>query len=278
VCWFGGVVCEDQADGTKSCHAADIGVDGEPVDDPDEAVLFPLERYVDFLDGITASKQELHDDRQVLVAVIAGVPTDYTGGALSYSDGTDDTFLKQNGIGPGCVAGESKAVPPVRLLEFAEATQVDDAPNLFSICQDDYKEALKQVADAILRQVEPGCMPECVLDEDPAVPGLQHVCTIEQSTTDAEGHEESEVLPECLIEGDDIVVPDGKATCYVSKHDGTGATATTADDMVTECIDGGSNLQIAIAHRDPSAAPNGATYLADCRLSLDRALDCPMLD
>jgi hypothetical protein len=278
VCWFGGVTCEDNGDGTKSCHAADIGADGDPVADPEDAVLFPLERYVDFLDGITASKQELHDNRQVLVAVIAGVPIGYAGGDLSYADGTDTEFRRQNGIGPGCVSEGGEAVPPVRLLEFAQATQADGENNLFSICQDDYSAALTQVADAIRRQVQPGCVPECVLDEDPLEPGLQHVCTIEQTSVDADGIEHSDVLLECEVDGEELVVPDGEDTCYVSKHDLDGATPSTVDDMVQDCRERGANLQITIAHRDPSAAPSGAQYLADCRLSLNRALDCPELD
>ena len=58
-------------------------------------------------------------------------------------------------------------------LGSAVPRTVEGANNLFSICDADYSEALRTIADLIGRQLAPACFPECAADLDPVTVGLQ---------------------------------------------------------------------------------------------------------
>jgi hypothetical protein len=278
VCWFGGVQCEDTPDG-RECWAVDKAADGSVTEDPSQAVLHPLARYEELLGRIEAKKQELDPDQEVLVAVLTGVPTDYDGGRIHYGDGNDPEYLLETGSGAGCESANGKAAPPVRLAELADAfaTSEDDV-NLYSVCKADYSDAMSSIADAISQQVRPPCVETCVADSDPTREGLQHNCQLEEEHVTFEGKTIANDIPPCEQIGAGFRIPDGVDACYRSLTDSEGATSSPDDDMSSECVDQGWNLELAIERRDDALAPSGASVRARCSVSRLRTLDCPGLE
>ncbi|MCA9710540.1 MAG: VWA domain-containing protein [Myxococcales bacterium] len=279
VCWFAGVECEEQPDGTKECWSADKRADGSEAASEDEAVLHPLDRYMEFLGEIEAAKKEINPDQELLVAVLTGVPTDYDGGPIHYSDGTDPGYLLETGIGAGCTSENGEAAPPVRMAEIAQAfTTAEGDNNLYSVCKQDYSDAMSSIADAIGKQVRPPCVETCVADIDPVAEGLQHNCQLEEEFVTAQGETVKTAVPACLpLDGGGFKLPEGVDACYRALTDAEGRTASTDDDMSEQCVDEGWNLELAIERRDGVDAPSGSRVQARCSVSRLAAVDCPGL-
>ncbi len=285
VCWNAGVECTGS--GTyNECHAVDKDVDGNTGASEADAVLHPLRRYVDAVQIREDAKKSLNPIQEVIVAVIGGVPQGYvTGQDIAYQDTTDPGFQGDYGIGPGCSSAAGEAVPPVRLREFAEAFEIDDKRNLYSVCATDYSPPLKAIADTIRDRFQPACMQACVMDTDPSTPVLDPVCTlVEQIPT----QEKPEVIPSCRLlcggapcaEGQDgradgWEYPDGAAVCYRTLLDRTVSTPSPLDDMGMECRDEGWNLEFALERREP--AVGGSEVIATCQRSAVPKADCPDL-
>jgi hypothetical protein len=285
VCWNAGVECTGSGS-DYACRSANIGIDGQPVDDSvadDEAVVRPLSRYVQFVQAIEDAKQQRgKDDRDVLVAVIGGVGDD---GEPTYSDSTADAkFVGDFGVGPGCQSDAGRAVPPVRLTEFADDFAVDDQQNMFSVCNPDYSEALEQIAETLAKQVRPPCMTSCVGDFDPVSDVLDPKCTLEQHAVDGDGRLQRSPVPPCSADGS--LPSDDVDVCYVAKVDGAldaneqpvFLTETTMDDMSPACRTEGWNLEFDVVRREGTKTPGGTSVKATCQLSQQRAIDCPLLD
>jgi hypothetical protein len=260
--------------GTRACdcHAENYDVKGQPGASDADAVLHPVSRYINQLQQIEDTKRGIVNDAEVLVAVIGGVPVGYEdGGEVTYSSVASQTFLDDFGIAPGCTLGEGTAVPPVRMREFAEAFQVGEDRNMFSICQDDYSKALEAIADKIRDQIKPACMPECVKDVDPTTPILDPECRIEEELLDGS----SVSLPLCVKSGGEWAPPAGVSACYVALVDDEGLTPGTDDDLSEACQDVGWNLEFKLYRDGP--APAGSTVTATCVLSEKASVDCPGL-
>lgn len=101
VCWNAGTACSgDPSD--MNCVHANYDVDGGPVSaESGEAVLFPVDKYIDKLEEIRFYKRQERDSARVEVAVVAGYDID---GSLHYSQDADPLFLDDFGVGPGCGA------------------------------------------------------------------------------------------------------------------------------------------------------------------------------
>ena len=288
VCWYSGVTCTDNGDGTKECHPANKDAAGMDADE-DESVLFPISRYTDFLQAIENDKRERDltaglESSDVLVAVIGGVPTGYQAGdEIPYRDGLvgeDIDFQRQHGIAPGCSAeGVGQAVPPVRLRDFAASfeTQDEDPTNLFSVCKPDYTPALDKIAKLIETQVRPACVPVCVEDTDPLTDTVEHQCVVTETVPNKDGSVTERTVPECEIDGGDARIPDDGELCYVSKSDQGGETETTLDDMDQTCIDEGWNLELKVVRADGVREEPGSSIRAKCTTSARKAVDCPGL-
>jgi hypothetical protein len=262
LCWRAGVACEGE-----DCHTVNLDVSGNEVSDEaadDEAVLRPVSRYTELLQGIEDSKQRINPTQEVLVAMIGGVNGD---GSVTYQETlADPDFQADFGIGPGCASAAGKAVPPVRMREFTEAFQVGDGQNMFSICNPDYAEALEAIADDLVEQIKPACMPACVADTDQTTPEvLDPTCTVTQQTPRGDGSFEESTLPQCLADGS---VPLGVDACFQTR---------TGDERHEDCIVEGFNLEFVIVRRDGMSAPGGTGVEAMCQLSQSRAVDCPDL-
>ena len=283
VCWNAGVNCTPEGAGTyDDCVAADKDVNGNDVPAgraEDDAVLFPVQRYIDFVQGLETKKQELNPGQEVIVAAISGVPERYPDENIVYARGAnannEESFQAKFGAAEGCTSMVAEAVPPVRLKAFADAFLLsDDDFNLFSVCKNSYADALLAIANAIRDQIRPACMPSCVADVDPVQEGTQVLCTLEEVYRDDNGAQVETKIPEC---GANDSVPMGDDVCFVALTDKDGTTPTNSDDMQDACIDEGWNLEFRIVRREGEPAPGGASVSATCQLSQNKAVDCPQL-
>ncbi|MEX1367576.1 MAG: vWA domain-containing protein [Nannocystaceae bacterium] len=278
VCWFAGVQCEQSPDGTQECWAVDKAADGSEATNEAEAVLHPLDRYTELLTQLEADKQKINPEQELLVAVLSGVPTTYDGGRIPYTQGVDEQFRLDHGIGAGCESANGKAAPPVRLAELADAFRTEETDvNLYSVCKEDYSDAMSSIADAIGKQVRPPCVKTCVADTDPIAAGVQPECSLTEEYVALDGEIVRYPIPECEPTDDGYAVPEGVDACYRPLTDRGQATAQLDDDMSEACVEEGWNLELAIERRDGVIAPPGAQVQARCSVSSLKERDCPGL-
>lgn len=163
-CWSAGVRCTQLPGGTLDCVSANLDAHGNEVA-ADDALLRPVEEYVAFLEAIEAGKRERTgvEDLEVMVSVVAGVPTGFPQTPVMYARQTP--FAEEFGIDAGCVSAVGDAVPPVRLLELAEAFGPETGTNVSSVCAQSYQPALLSVAQRLIERFEPVCVDECLTDE-----------------------------------------------------------------------------------------------------------------
>lgn len=283
-CWRAGTACTGEGPEFKECHAEDWSADGTPgVSDPEDAVLHPVDRYVDFLEGLRALPGEPADDgrplaREVLMSLIAGVPVGYDSGMAEIEYAAAPAGSEQQvqfGVAPGCVNTEdgsnSTAVPPVREREVAEAfSGGGDERNVYSICQDDYSPALKQIARQLEKLLPPACAGTCIEDRDPATPELDPLCVVTANLPDGG----TEKVSACAIEGDGFVVPSGADLCFYMATDPDGRTEFKGDDMTRfddrpYCSTDTDNLEFKILRTGPRRPR--VTYHAECVVADDRS-------
>ena len=281
-CWNAGVRCDGEGPTYSDCRAENYDLEGKPGASDEDAVLRPIKKYVDFLQGIEDAKKVIDPTQDVLVSLIAGVPVGYENGdaPLVYEDSTDPEFQANFGIGPGCIlpsadpdVPDSTAVPPVREREFAEAFEVDGEKNLYSICQPSYKDALDAIADAIQDQIRPACMPGCVRDIDRETKVLDANCQLFETRAGEAGG--TEIAP-CEEVNGAWTAPAGETVCFATLIDQDGTqTPSAIDNMSAECTDEGWNLEFFLLRS--AAAPAGTAVTATCELSDNEPRDCPNL-
>jgi hypothetical protein len=282
VSWKAGVECVPiDGDGLPydDCYAQHYDFDRNVVPEEraaEEAVLYPVSRYINQIQAIEDQKKQINPNQEVLVAGILGVTSDYRyGDEITYrNDPTDPQFVYDFGIGAGCIsqlvvegleAFQPKAVPPVRQRDFVEHFVVGGDTNIFSVCDQDYARALEAIARMIEDQIRPACMPACVADMDPTTTDLEPSCVLEQeSPSTTGGGVERTIIPEC--EDQDGTMPEDADACYVMR---------TGDDMDPACIEDGWNLEFQLFRAVP--APGGTSVSATCELSAQPRVDCPDL-
>jgi hypothetical protein len=283
VCWNAGVECSGGPGIYDECHAVDRDFDGQ-LTTPGNGVLYPVSRYVDGLRDLSAGKLSRGGNGQVLVAVLAGVPNDYPEtGRVVYQDSDDPEFNREYGIGPGCgrgteEIGDPPGIPPVRLLEFADAFRPSDDRNVFSICEQNYAVALEQIAAAIADLGGRACVPGCVADGNPAARGFQPDCEIvEQIGPNGGGSEDAGGdVPPCreLDDGSwEFPTPDVDL-CFRALADTHGQTASRSDDISEQCLGRGSNLELVVERRDDVAVPPGSAIRVQCVLAQPEGTNC----
>ncbi len=281
VCWNAGVVCTGDPSSYDACDPVNKGIDGATEVSNANAVLHPLSRYLDLVQGLENAKKDLNPNQDVIVALIAGVGSD---GSIVYADvdDTDQFFQDSFGIGPGCTSlAGGTAVPPVRMRDFTEAFTT---ANMFSICEPDYTPALAAIADQLRDQIRPACYAQCVRDTLPMTAILDPLCTLEQSQP---GLDAVPIL-ECRrnIDGsyaidpmtEDYTMPSEQANvCYALLVDSNDLSADPNDDMSPGCADLHFNLEFEIARRPGFPAAGGTAISAECSLSDFPNVDCPNL-
>ncbi|HWB81239.1 MAG TPA: hypothetical protein VG755_40020 [Nannocystaceae bacterium] len=156
VCWRAGIECTGGPGTYNECHAANKSESGAVDVSDAEAVLHPISRYAEYLQGIEDLRKDTMPAQEVMVALIAGVPPGYDSGAseIMYVDATSPFEQNDYGIGAGCVNNATTppavARPPVREREVAEAFAIEGGRDLYSICNDDYSQALGTIAERIV--------------------------------------------------------------------------------------------------------------------------------
>jgi hypothetical protein len=282
ICWRAGVECSDAGPDLGECHATNYSLDGQPGARDDDAVLYPVDRYIDFLEGL----REDHSDggpqaRDVLVSLITGVPVGYENfkAEIPYQLAPEGSQQDLNfAVAPGCVyteqdGTESTAIPPVREREVAEAFAAEGERNLFSICQDDYTDALEQIAASIRSKLLPACAGVCIADSDPDTEALEPTCTVSEILDGAP----RDILP-CERGKAGWQAPEGQDTCFYMLTDADHSTADTLDDMTIPegstaptCSTDETNLEFGLLRT--GARKPGAQYKATC-IAADDASAC----
>jgi hypothetical protein len=284
VCWNAGVECTGDPSNYDSCDPVNKDTLGNSGVLDDEAVLHPMSRYYGLLDGLELQKQDFNANQEVIVALIGGVDAS---GNVVYADAsaTDPEFQASYGIGPGCSAPSDgpepvKAVPPVRIRDLVNRYTEG---NMFSICNDDYSEALDAIAARIRDQIEPACYTKCAEDTDPATAFLEPECVVEESLP---GVEDSVPVLECQRDPSGAYVIDPSTNdhampsadvnvCYALLTDATSSTPSTADDMSPECIGYNYNLEFELVRRTGFPAAGGTSIFAGCSLADFPDVSCP---
>jgi hypothetical protein len=269
-CWRAGTTCAGGPGTYDTCWAENKDMDGNATGDPDEAVLYPVQRYIDVLNAIGSAKAARGGNSTVLVASIAGVPVGYEDGVeLQFADSPLWEFNMEYGIGPGCGHGTEAlanppGIPPVRLRAFSEAFATDRR-NMFSICSDDYAIALVQIAEAIERLGARACVPGCATDINEHVDGLQPGCSVIEERADDQGGDRA--VEPCVIDNETWhFAREDQTLCYRQLTDGDGSTPWTHDDMSPQCVTRGSNLEFVVERRDGVPVPPGVGVRVDCPL------------
>ena len=270
VCWNAGVTCDGGPGTYDWCYSQDKDWDGAPTDDPNAAVLYPVDRYVSTLNDIANNKAARGGNGTVLVAVIAGVPEGYANGTeLVYRDSADWQFNLEYGIGPGCGVGtesigDPPGIPPVRLREFAEQ-YATEGRNIFSVCEADYAVALEEIAEAIERLGSRACVPGCATDTNPRVDRLQPGCSVIEERAELDGGDRA--VPPCILDNSGWYFPsDDTNLCYRQLTDADNGTPWTHDDMSAQCVSRGSNLEFVLERRENVPIPPGVGVRVDCEL------------
>jgi hypothetical protein len=285
VCWNAGVTCTGDPSNYDTCDPDNKDVDGNSGVDDSEAVLHPMSRYYGLLDGLELQKQTYSASQEVIVGLIGGVDSQ---GATHYASvaNTDPEYENNFGIGPGCTApphpGQTDpvtAVPPVRIKALVNRYSEG---NMYSVCDDDYSPALEAIANRIADQIGPACYGSCAQDLDPNTASLEPDCTVEQNVP---GDDDIAVIDECSREGDAYIIDpltggytmpsDSVNVCHAMRVDATQDTASTADDLSSECIDGNYNLEFVIERRPGFPAAGGTSISATCLLADAPDVTCP---
>jgi hypothetical protein len=278
-CWNAGVTCTGGPGIYDDCVPQDKNRFGEDATSPDDAVLYPIERYIDTINELAQKKQTEGGQGQVLLALIAGVPLDYPEtGAIVYQDSDFPDFNLEYGIGPACDRGtetvnDPPGIPDVRLRKVVESFAGED-PSVFSICSADYGVALVSIAEAIGDITERACVGGCVADANAGLGGLQPTCTLVERFPPEAGLVDRPVDP-CATTPDGWEFPnDAAAACYRALVDEGGATPTPADDMTPQCITRGFNLELLVERRPGVPIPNGTSVDVDCSLLAPPGVKC----
>jgi len=145
VCWNAGVVCTGAPADYDECHSVSLDVNGNPTA-PEQAVMRPVQVYVDLLEDIQQAKAA----GQVRVMGFVGRSSDT--GPFVYGEGADAVFRDDYGIGAGCTGSDAGtiAVPPVRVRELANAINPTADEGMFSVCSGNYGPALSAMATEII--------------------------------------------------------------------------------------------------------------------------------
>jgi hypothetical protein len=145
VCWNAGMQCTGDPSGYDDCSPVNLDINGMPTDNPDNAVLLPVESLI----------EDIADAGPVLTFGIVGVNA---GGEPSYADVTnvDPDFQNSFGIGPGCAGmtsfGFETAVPPGRIWTVLEQLGPENSRAAWSICAEDFDDGLAEIGNAIVAE------------------------------------------------------------------------------------------------------------------------------
>lgn len=286
ICWNAGVICEGEPD-ALDCRPEHYDETGETTTWA-FAVMKPVYNYLQSFASFAdpASFYSTH------AIAISGVDLD---GVPHYRSDVDPEILNTYGIGPGCETEPyvtqdpctvdddcpqigatcgaqgtcelpERAFPPVRLVEFIDEYGLEQG--MYSICQDDYADALAPVVERVRFTGWTECYEDSVYDSDPSTPLLEPECLVAKTyggqwnwnfeSADAAGwmsecSRSADGNYETTPEGDYLIPEDAGGICYALRVDPGGLTPSPADDLPENCDD---NLAIEL-QMDYTLAPEG---------------------
>ncbi len=258
-CWDVGVRCTARDDGTLDCASANVDVQGNEVPGMD-AVLTPVEDYVALLESIQARKREVTGiaDLEVMVSIVAGVPTGFPDVPVRYSAQTP--YAEDFGVDAGCRSAFGDAVPPVRLLEFAEAFAPAEGTNVSSVCAQSYRPALEAAAQALIASFDPACVAPCLAG------GTDNDCVFSQEVPGLG----SQPISRCEIAEDGSAkIPNGVDACV---HVATDA------DRADACVEARAGAEFKPLFRAGVPRVPGSAISATCSISENEAIECPWME
>jgi hypothetical protein len=182
---------------TASFRCAQVGHLCDGKQPPIAAFDAPLENCAARDDGRLIKVREIVDsiralkkrpDQQILVSGLIGWPNNITGARYRYIN-----TMQGVDVAPICQSSNGDAAAGLRLKSFIESFGASG--NLFSICQDDYSPALKQIGEHLADRLGTPCLSAPVVDTVPEQPGLQADCQVIDRLPAAGGFKTEEVPP-----------------------------------------------------------------------------------
>jgi hypothetical protein len=265
-----GVTCGGQPIGRapgprQDCEAAN------PESNPDYMEMMPDE-FAAFFKGLKV------DPRMVYVSAITGPPQ-------PVAVGTDQNGCPQ--IQPSCTGGPVgntwSAAPGIHFAKFISDFDSDRA-SFISICQQDLKQAMEQIATELAKVLGTQCLSAPLVDKDPSTPALDPECVVEdRSITDASaGTADISVVPPC----DPVVcdpasapnhdckcqshqIPAGAPGCWYVWPDAAECAPVPTGTSPAQATSVGSGYQIRVDRgidascKNPPAPPN-TTAVVQC--------------
>ncbi len=271
---------------------------------PDPAWL-PLIRVQDMINSVAGVTVMVKDKNgqdvavtkrpeQILVSGIFGWPTDPNDPndtlpntvqtSNQYQIGKDATSIKgQENLWdympickiPSSTAGDGniyKAYAGLRLKQFVDGFKKGKDRNVFSICKEDFSDAMTQIANAIVKALQPGCVLYPLIDTNPSTAVVEPECQVldklscapaGQGDCLATGYQEKP-LKECMLNGSPLdpanpqikSVTDDNRPCWYFWYD---------NDPVKGCKDiGYAGQRISALRKGDVPAPPGTVLAMQC--------------
>ncbi len=273
ICWNAATACGGGPGTYDDCGAADW-TPKRQLGGPEDAVLHPVDKYIELLQQIEDHKQSRTGFRtqRVFTSAVAGVPQGYISGQdIVYQDSQDPNFQSAFGIGVGCSSVAGEATPPARIRAITESFHEFDR-GMVSTCGTNWTRALACVPGGPPRVDR--CIRGCVRDMDRTTSRLEPDCTLTQGPSNGVGT--GPPIPTCIPDAKrGWGFPTGADACVRWLVDAAGETASLADDMSLDCVDDGSNLEYIIERT--VGLWEGQCLHVTCQVSNQPELDCPNL-
>jgi hypothetical protein len=185
-CYLQAVTCNGgKNDGSVN---VDLALNECQVDDASGLI-----KVQDQVDRVVAKKG---DPNLIIAAGIFGWPLPGQEAAARYRiTGGGGGGLGERGMREVCASqGNGSATPGYRVKRF-----IDAFPNhsTYSICQNDFSEAMRRIGEKIRATVGPPCVDRRLVDTDPNTPQLEEDCNVMERTPRGDGTWEEKVLPRC---------------------------------------------------------------------------------
>jgi hypothetical protein len=141
-----------------------------PLENCQPATNTRLIKVQDFVDSIKALKKR--PEQQILVSGIFGWPLNTTGALYRYAVGDQGLDFS-----PICESpGNGRANAGLRLKAFVES--FGTSGSFFSICEDDFRPAMKQIGEKLAAKLGNPCITAPVVDTKLDMPGVQPDCQV----------------------------------------------------------------------------------------------------
>ncbi len=200
-----------------------------------DSYLYHPQVFVDYL------RQLKGDPNLVIAAAIIGNPAPF------------GVFINDKGapqLKNSCVSANGKADPAVRDAYFVSQFGVQG--KFVSICQDNFDDALDQIAKLLAKVIGTPCLDDdvAVVDIDPSTPGIQLECLVYDKNTNTSGGTVETVIPRCDMVDENTPKTD-KVPCWWTNIDHN------------KCMDSATGLTLHV-ERGGSDPPATTRVVARC--------------